>query len=94
MAIVRKIGINEYVEKSGEQIVRIWPIDAYEIPAKIKALASEYHVLKVPLLGQIPIDINTREAGDRGCPIFLAEPSSPVTAAFGEIAKRVEQAVG
>jgi hypothetical protein len=52
MAIVRKIGINEYVEKSGEQIARIWPIDAYEIPAKIKALASEYHVLKVPLLGQ------------------------------------------
>lgn len=49
--------------------------------------------LKVPLLGQIPIDIATREAGDRGCPITLAEPQSPVTAAFRDVAQRVRGVV-
>ncbi len=38
--------------------------------------------LKVPLLGRIPIDIPTREAGDRGCPIVLEEPAGIVAQAF------------
>ena len=33
---------------------------------------------RVPLLGQIPIDIATREAGDRGMPITAEEQKSPV----------------
>ena len=45
--------------------------------------------LKVPLLGQIPIDIPTREAGDRGRPITAAEPDQPVAAAFIEIARKL-----
>jgi ATP-binding protein involved in chromosome partitioning len=51
--------------------------------------AREAERLGVPLLGQIPIDIPTREAGDRGCPIVLAEPKSPVSAAFTSIAQRL-----
>src|SRR5438093_3914196 len=35
--------------------------------------------LRVPLLGQIPIDITTREAGDRGIPIVSEDRHSPVT---------------
>jgi ATP-binding protein involved in chromosome partitioning len=50
--------------------------------------------LKVPLLGQIPIDIPTREAGDRGCPVVLAEPKSAVSQAFREVAERVRKLVG
>src|SRR5205085_3137923 len=42
--------------------------------------------LMVPLLGQIPIDIPTREAGDRGVPITEAQPESPVATAFLGIA--------
>ena len=38
--------------------------------------------LRVPLLGQIPIDIATREAGDRGLPIVGEDRQSPVTAEF------------
>ncbi len=38
--------------------------------------------LGVPLLGQIPIDIATREAGDRGRPIVLEQPQNPVAQAF------------
>src|SRR5204863_1344902 len=34
--------------------------------------------LRVPLLGQVPIDIATREAGDRGLPIVGEDPKSPV----------------
>ncbi len=45
--------------------------------------------LKVPLLGQIPIDIPTREAGDRGRPITAVEPDQPVATAFREIARRL-----
>jgi ATP-binding protein involved in chromosome partitioning len=41
--------------------------------------------LRVPLLGQIPIDIATREAGDRGMPIAAEDPNSPVGAEFGRI---------
>jgi ATP-binding protein involved in chromosome partitioning len=50
--------------------------------------------LKVPLLGQIPIDIPTREAGDRGCPVVLAEPKSAVSQAFREVAEQVRKLVG
>jgi ATP-binding protein involved in chromosome partitioning len=47
--------------------------------------------LKVPLLGQIPIDIPTREAGDRGRPITAVEPNQPVAAAFRDIARRLAE---
>src|SRR5437868_15073632 len=43
--------------------------------------------LRVPLLGQIPIDIATREAGDRGLPITGQDPQSPVATEFIKIAK-------
>jgi len=42
--------------------------------------------LRVPLLGQVPIDIATRESGDRGIPIVSEDPRSPVTAEFNRIA--------
>jgi ATP-binding protein involved in chromosome partitioning len=42
--------------------------------------------LRVPLLGQIPIDIATREAGDRGIPIVAEDRQSPVGAEFRKIA--------
>jgi ATP-binding protein involved in chromosome partitioning len=47
--------------------------------------------LRVPLLGQIPIDIATREAGDRGMPITAEDKNSAVTAAFIQIAKKIRQ---
>jgi ATP-binding protein involved in chromosome partitioning len=34
--------------------------------------------LNVPLLGQVPIDMPTREAGDRGMPITAAEPQNAI----------------
>ncbi len=49
--------------------------------------------LRVPLLGQIPIDIPTREAGDRGMPIVGEDPQSPVTREFLKVAERVREAL-
>jgi ATP-binding protein involved in chromosome partitioning len=49
--------------------------------------------LRVPLLGQIPIDIATREAGDRGHPIVAEDPQSPVAAEFLKIARRIREAL-
>jgi len=49
--------------------------------------------LGVPLLGEIPIDIATREAGDHGTPIVASDPRSPVSDAFLEIARRLALSV-
>jgi len=47
--------------------------------------------LRVPLLGQIPIDIATREAADRGMPITAEAKNSPITAEFMRIAQRIQK---
>src|SRR6266576_702563 len=47
--------------------------------------------LRVPLLGQIPIDIATRESGDRGMPITGEKGDSPVAAEFMRIAKELRR---
>lgn len=49
--------------------------------------------LRVPLLGQIPIDIATREAGDRGEPIVAEDAQSPVAQEFMKIAERICEAL-
>jgi ATP-binding protein involved in chromosome partitioning len=47
--------------------------------------------LRVPLLGQIPISIPTREAGDRGMPIVGEDRESPVSTEFFRIARRIRE---
>src|SRR5256714_3007643 len=47
--------------------------------------------LRVPLLGQIPIDIATRESGDRGRPITAESGESLVAAEFVKIAARLRE---
>src|SRR6266699_2512019 len=54
--------------------------------------AREAARLRVPLLGQIPIDITTREAGDRGIPIVAQDRQSPVAVEFMKIARRIREA--
>ena len=50
--------------------------------------------LRVPLLGQIPIDIATRESGDRGMPITAEAGKSPVAAEFRKIAQHLRDTIG
>ena len=47
--------------------------------------------IRVPLLGQIPIDIATRESGDRGMPITAEAADSPVAEEFMRIAARLRE---
>jgi ATP-binding protein involved in chromosome partitioning len=47
----------------------------------------------VPLLVQIPIEMQVREGGDNGRPVVLANPESIVAAAFRELAGKVAQRV-
>ncbi len=56
--------------------------------------AREAARLGVPLLGQVPIDISTREGGDRGRPIVVEAPDGAVAGEFARIAQRVREAVG
>jgi ATP-binding protein involved in chromosome partitioning len=52
--------------------------------------------LKVALLGTVPLDMATREAGDRGMPIVIERPDHPISKVFEKIAdqlrKRIESA--
>jgi ATP-binding protein involved in chromosome partitioning len=43
----------------------------------------------IPFLGRIPIDPAIRAGGDIGMPIVVAQPSSPTTQAFKEIAAKL-----
>ena len=47
--------------------------------------------LQAPLLGQIPIDIATRESGDRGKPITAADKNNGVSAEFLKVARRLRE---
>jgi len=54
-------------------------------------VADEYGV---PLLGQLPLDPDTRKGGDEGTPIMVRRPDSAQAAAFREIARRVIERLG
>ncbi len=45
--------------------------------------------LGVPFLGRVPIDPAIRDGGDSGTPIVVANPASPQSAAFREIAQKI-----
>jgi ATP-binding protein involved in chromosome partitioning len=53
-------------------------------------LAEDMHL---PLLGEVPLDPQVRQAGDSGTPTALASPDSPAGVAFRTIAERVVEAV-
>ena len=46
-------------------------------------------VLEAPLLGQIPLDSEVREGGDRGIPITIAYPRSEPARVFNLMAGRL-----
>jgi ATP-binding protein involved in chromosome partitioning len=52
---------------------------------------KEARRLCVPLLGQVPIDIPTRECGDRGKPIALSEKKNPASQVFAQIARALRE---
>ncbi len=56
-----------------------------------KKVADEYGI---PLLGQLPLDPDTRKGGDEGAPITVRRPDSAQAAAFREIARRVIERLG
>ncbi|WP_062069771.1 Mrp/NBP35 family ATP-binding protein [Demequina sediminicola] len=43
----------------------------------------------VPVLGQIPLDITAREAGDAGTPVVISDPDTPAADAMREVARRL-----
>jgi ATP-binding protein involved in chromosome partitioning len=49
--------------------------------------------LHVPLLGEVPIDVATREAGDRGMPVVLENPKGAVSSIFLSIADQLHRTV-
>jgi len=50
-----------------------------------QAMAAQYDV---PLLGSLPLDIRIREQADSGLPTVAADPDSPLSLAYRDIARR------
>lgn len=48
---------------------------------------------KAPLLGQVPIDTQVREWGDKGTPVVQAAPESTIAKAFLDVADKVVEIV-
>ena len=55
-----------------------------------RRIADEFGV---PLLGQIPLEIATREGGDAGVPVVVGQPDSSQARAFREVADAVVERV-
>jgi ATP-binding protein involved in chromosome partitioning len=51
----------------------------------VAATLSRMTGTDVPLLGQVPIDMRLREAGDSGVPLVLSDPGSPAAAELARI---------
>ncbi len=43
----------------------------------------------LPFLGEIPIDLEIREGGDKGKPVAISNPDSPVAKAFEDVARNI-----
>jgi ATP-binding protein involved in chromosome partitioning len=52
---------------------------------------KEARRLGVPLLGQVPIDIATRESGDRGKPIAISDKENPSSRVFAQVARSLRE---
>lgn len=52
-------------------------------------VSRECEKLKVPFLGEIPLDRSIREYADRGVPVTVAEPDSTSSEAYMQIAERM-----
>jgi ATP-binding protein involved in chromosome partitioning len=50
--------------------------------------------LKVPFLGEVPLEMTIRETSDAGLPIVATKPDSPQAAAYRAIAERVRDELG
>lgn len=55
-----------------------------------RKLADEYNV---PFLGEVPLGMEVREAGDKGEPVVISEPTSPQAIAFMKVAEEVARRV-
>jgi len=55
--------------------------------------AREANRLNVPLLGSVPLDIETREAGDRGIPVVFEKPDHPISKVFEKIADQLRKKI-
>jgi ATP-binding protein involved in chromosome partitioning len=54
--------------------------------ARVAGRLTELTGGDVPLLGQIPLDVRLREAGDAGTPVVLTDPDSPAAVALRTVA--------
>jgi len=47
------------------------------------------HALRIPFLGEVPLDEEVRQGGDHGTPVVVVNPENPSSLAFSGIAQKV-----
>ena len=47
----------------------------------------------IPFLGEVPLGIEVREAGDKGVPVVIKNPDSPQSKAFRTVAEEVARQI-
>ena len=47
----------------------------------------------IPFLGEVPIGVEVREAGDKGIPVVISHPDSPQSEAFGKCAEEIARQI-
>ena len=90
-------GINAFVKMKVPVIGLVENMSRYVCPScgNVEHLfghggvAEEAKKIGVPLLAELPLDINVRLASDSGAPIVVARPNSPSADAFRTLAKRL-----
>lgn len=55
-----------------------------------ETLGADFHV---PLLGKLPLDLRIRQGLDAGQPIVVADPESPISQQYRDIALKVAAAI-
>lgn len=54
---------------------------------------AEAERLKVPFLGEVPLDMSIRETSDSGAPIVATKPDSPHAKIYRDIAEKIQSAL-
>jgi ATP-binding protein involved in chromosome partitioning len=57
--------------------------------AQLAATLTEQTGAEVPLLGQVPLDVRLRQAGDDGAPLVISAPESPAAQVLTAIARQL-----
>ena len=68
----------------------LWYLTHYPFNGSLKEEANK---INTQLLGELPLDLDTRVASDSGVPIVVSHPKNPTSIAFFEVAEKLSNLI-